>query len=443
MGSVNRREFLKSTLGTAAVVAMLPQRQSRAANEKVMIGLMGCGGRGTAVAQMFAGRSDAQIVYVCDPDNRRSARTKQTIEKTQGKPTQVVQDFRRILDDKKVDALINATPDHWHALGTIMACQAGKDVYTEKPLAHNIWEGRKMIEAARKYKRVVQVGTQSRSAPYAKDALEAIRGGKLGDVHAVRVFMMMQHPMMGKGSIQPVPEGFDYDLWCGPAPKLPYNPSRSWLNQWEYSCGPVPGDAIHQIDLARMVLGDLPYPKTVAHAGGVRALKDGREIPDTQFALFEYDGGLTLIFEAALWTPYLKKIPMPVRELDIFPDWPFYSMRIEILGTKGFMYLGRHGGGWQIYDADGKVSDFRHGGQGDKWHQDNFIECLRTRERPNSDVEQGHYSTLVCHMANISYLVGNQKLTFDPKTETFVNAPEANTYVKRTYREPWVVPDEV
>jgi predicted dehydrogenase len=443
MGSVNRREFLKSTLGTAAMVAMLPQRQSRAANERVRLGLMGCGGRGTGVAQMFAGRSDAEIVYVCDPDNRRSARTKQTIEKAQGKPTQVVQDFRRILDDKNVDALINATPDHWHALGTIMACQAGKDVYTEKPLAHNIWEGRKMIEAARKYKRVVQVGTQSRSIPYAKDALEAIRGGKLGDVHACRVFMMMQHPMMGKGSIQPVPEGFDYDLWCGPAPKLPYNPSRAWLNQWEYSCGPIPGDAIHQIDLARMVLGDMPYPKTVAHTGGVRALKDGREIPDTQFALYEYDSGLTLLFESALWAPYCKKIPMPIRELDIFPDWPFYSMRIEILGTKGFMYLGRHGGGWQIYDADGKVSDFRHGPQGDKWHQDNFIQCIRTRERPNSDVEQGHYSTLVCHLANISYLVGNKKLTFDPKTETFVNAPEANKYLKRTYREPWVVPEQV
>ncbi len=443
MGSVNRREFLKSTLGTAAMVAVLPQRQSRAANERVRLGLMGCGGRGTGVAQMFAGRSDAQIVYVCDPDNRRSARTKQTIEKIQGKPTQVVQDFRRMLDDKNVDALINATPDHWHALGTIMACQAGKDVYTEKPLAHNIWEGRKMIEAARKYKRVVQVGTQSRSAPYSKDALEAIRNGKLGDVHVVRVFMMMQHNMMGKGSIQPVPEGFDYDLWCGPAPKLPYNPSRAWLNQWEYSCGPIPGDAIHQLDLARMVLGDKPYPKTVAHAGGVYGLKDGREIPDTQFALFDYGNDFTLVFESALWTPYLKKVPMPIRDLDIFPDWPFYSMRIEILGTKGFMYLGRHGGGWQIYDADGKVSDFRHGGQGDKWHQDNFIQCIRTRERPNSDVEQGHYSTLLCHMANISYLVGNQKLTFDPKTESFVNAPEANKYLKRTYREPWVVPDNV
>ncbi|MCU0918025.1 MAG: Gfo/Idh/MocA family oxidoreductase [Planctomycetes bacterium] len=443
MQSVNRREFLMNSFSAAAVAAVLPQRQSRAANDKVTIGLMGCGGRGTQVAQLFAGRSDAQIVYLCDPDNRRSARAKQTIEKTQNKPTQVVQDFRRILDDKSVDALINATPDHWHALGTIMACQAGKDVYTEKPMCHNIWEGRKMIEAARKYNRVVQVGTQSRSIPYAKDALEQIRNGKLGDVHLVRVFNMMEHPMRKAGSVQPVPEGFDYDLWCGPAPKPPYNPSRYWLNEWDYSCGPIAGDAIHQLDLARMVLGDRPYPKTVAHAGGVHALKDGREVPDTQLALFEYGDDFTLVFESALWTPYLKKVPTPIRELDVFPDWPFYSMRIEILGTKGFMYLGRHGGGWQIFDTDAKVVDFRHGPQGDKWHQDNFIDCIRSRQKPVADVEQGHYSALLCHLANISYRVGNQKLTFDPKTETFVNHPEANKYLKREYRQPWVVPEQV
>jgi len=299
-----------------------------------------------------------------------------------------------------------------------------------------------MIEAARKYKRIVQVGMQTRSAPYAKDAAEQVRSGKLGDVYLIRVFNMMQHSPMSQGSVQPVPQGFDYDLWCGPAPKLPYNPSRAWLNQWEYSCGPIPGDAIHQLDLARTLFGDKPYPDAVAHSGGVRALRDGREIPDTQFALFDY-GNLTLLFESALWTPYMKKIPTHIRDGDLFPDWPFCATRIEVLGTKGMMYLGRHGGGWQIYDADDKVIDFRYGRQGDKWHQDNFIQCVRTRERPNADVEQGHYSALLCHMANISYRTGNRKLAFDPKSETFVDAPEANKYLKRTYREPWVVPEEV
>jgi predicted dehydrogenase len=424
------------------VAAVLPQRPSHAASEKVIIGVMGLGGRGTALAKMFAERKDVEIAYLCDPDSRRLPQAAQAITQAQGKQPQTVQDFRRILDDKNVDALINATPDHWHALGTILACQAGKDVYVEKPMAHNVWEGRKMIEAARKYKRVIQVGMQTRSAPYAKDAAEQVRSGRLGDVYLIRVFNMMQHSPMSRGSVQPVPQGFDYDLWCGPAPKLPYNPSRAWLNQWEYSCGPIPGDAIHQLDLARTLFGDKPYPDTVAHSGGVRALRDGREIPDTQMALFDY-GDLTLVFESALWTPYMKKIAQHIRDSDLFPDWPFCATRIEVLGTKGMMYLGRHGGGWQIYDADDKVMDFRYGRQGDQPHQDNFIQCIRTREKPNADVEQGHYSALLCHMANISYRAGNRKLALDPKTETFVDAPDANNFLRRTYRKPWVVPEEV
>jgi predicted dehydrogenase len=442
MESVNRRTFLKGSLGTAAMAAVLPQQASRAANDKIILGVMGVGGRGRQVAQMFAARTDVEVAWLCDPDSRRLGPAKQAIEQAQGKVPQTAQDFRRILDDKNVDALLNATPDHWHALGTILACQAGKDVYVEKPLAHNVWEGRKMIEAARKYKRVVQVGMQTRSAPYAMEAVEQIKSGRLGDVHMIRVFNMMQHPMMAEGSEQPVPEGFDYDLWCGPAPKLPYNPARSWLNQWEYSCGPIPGDAIHQLDLARMLLGDKPYPDSISYTGGVKALRDGRTIPDTQIALYEY-GDFTLVFEAALWTPYMKKIAMNIRDGDLFPDWPFCATRIEVLGTKGFMYVGRHGGGWQIFDSDDKAIESRYGRQGDKWHQENFIQCIRTRQTPNADVEQGHYSALMCHMANISGLVGNQKLRFDPKTETFLDAPDANKHLKRTYREPWVVPEEV
>ncbi|MBP7051287.1 MAG: Gfo/Idh/MocA family oxidoreductase [Phycisphaerae bacterium] len=442
MASVNRRTFLKGSLGTAAMVAVLPQRDSLAANDKVVLGVMGVGGRGRQVAQMFASRPDVEIAWLCDPDSRRLGPARQAIEQAQGKAPQTAQDFRRILDDKSVDAMINATPDHWHALGTILACQAGKDVYVEKPLAHNVWEGRKMVEAARKYQRIVQVGMQTRSAPYAREAVEQIAAGKLGDIHMIRVFNMMQHGMMGEGAEQPVPDGFDYDLWCGPAPRLPYNPKRSWLNQWEYSCGPIPGDAIHQLDLARMLFGDKPYPDTISYTGGVKALRDGRTIPDTQIALYEY-GDFTLVFEAALWTPYMKKIAMNIRDGDLFPDWPFCATRIEVLGTKGFMYVGRHGGGWQIFDSDDKVIESRYGRQGDKWHQENFIQCIRTRQQPNADVEQGHYSALLCHMANISGRVGNQKLRFDPKTETFLDAPEANGYLKRTYREPWVIRDEI
>jgi predicted dehydrogenase len=438
----NRREFIKGSLGTAAALTVLSNSRSYAANEKVIIGVMGLGGRGTYLAERFASRPDAEVAYLCDPDTRRFARARNVVEEAQDKQPKMVQDFRRILEDAGVDALINATPDHWHALGTILACQADKDVYVEKPMAHNIWEGRKMVEAARKYKRVVQVGMQSRSAPYMKKAVEYIRSGKLGDVYLIRVFNMMKHPMMGKGSDRPVPEGFDYDMWCGPAPKLPYNPNRRWLNQWEYSCGPIAGDAVHQIDLARYLFGDKPYPDAVSQRGGICSLRDGREIPDTQLAMYDY-GEFTLLTESALWMPYMKKTPSSVRDSDKFPNWPFSSTKIEVMGTEGFMYVGRHGGGWQAYDSDGELVHSEYGRQGDKEHQDNFIDCIRTRKKPNTDVEQGHYSVMLCHLANISYRVGNQKLTLDPKTESFINAPDANKYLKRTYRAPWVIPDTI
>ncbi len=442
MKSVNRRAFLKNTVAAAATFSVLSQKSSRAAGEKVIIGVMGLGGRGSFLARSFAARADAEVAYLCDPDTRRFARARKAVEEVQGRKPALVQDFRRILEDSNVDVLINATPDHWHGLGTIMACQAGKDVYVEKPMSHNLWEGRKMVEAARKYERVVTVGMQSRSAAYVRLAADYIKSGRIGKVHLVRVFNMMQHGKMQKGAEQRVPAGFDYDMWCGPAPKLPYNPSRRWLNMREYSCGPIAGDAVHQLDLARFLMGDAPYPDTVSHAGGINSLVDGRNTADTQIVTYEY-GKLTLLFEAALWTPYMKKTPQSVRNSDAFPNWPFSSTKIEVLGEKGFVYLGRHGGGWQVYDSNGDLAQSEYGRQGDAEHQDNFIDCIRTRKRPNADVEQGHFSAALCHLANISHLAGNRKLAFDGKSETFVDAPEADRHIRRKYREPWAVPDVV
>ncbi len=442
MNLVNRREFMKRSVGLAAALTVLPHGAIRAANEKVIIGVMGLGGRGTYLAEKFAQRPDAEVAYLSDANTRRFARAREVVEEAQDRKPKLVQDFRRILDDGSVDVLINATPDHWHGLGTIMACQAEKDVFVEKPLSHNIWEGRKMVEAARKYKRVVQVGMQSRSAPYVKKAKDYIQSGKLGQVYLVRVYNMMQHPRQKPSPDQPVPQGFDYDMWCGPAPKPAYNPSRRWLNQWEYSCGPIAGDAVHQLDLARFLVNDIPYPKTVSHVGAVYGLRDGRETPDTQLALFEYER-LTLMMEATLWTPYMKKTPMGVRESDKFPNWPFSSTKVELLGTEGFMYFGRHGGGWQAYDSSGELVRSEYGRQGDREHQDNFIDCVRTRKRPNADVEIGHYSVLPCHMANISYRLGNPKLEFDSQSESFTNSDRANKLIKRQYRKPWVVPENV
>ncbi len=442
MNPINRRAFVKQGVIATASFAVLSGRQAAAANEKIVIGVVGLGGRGSSLAEMFAKTPNVEIAYLCDVDSRRFSRARAAIEELQDKAPKVVQDFRRVLEDKSVHAIINATPDHWHALASIMACQAGKDVYVEKPLAHNIWEGRKMVEAARKYQRVIQVGTQSRSAPYIKQAKELIASGKIGDVHIVKVFNMMQHPFQKPGPEQPVPAGLDYETWCGPAAKLPYSPNRSWLNLWEYSCGPIPGDAVHQLDLARYITGDIPYPKNVSQMGAIYALTDGRDTPDTQIATFAYDK-FTLLYEASLWTPYLKKTPGEVRDSDGIPQWQFNSTRIEVLGTKGMMYVGRHGDGLQVFNSDGTAVLSDPGKQADKEHINNFLECIRTREKPIADVEQGHYSTLLCHMANCSFRSGNQQLEWDPSTETFVNNPVANKFAKRSYRAPWSIPDPV
>ena len=443
MKTLNRREFVKQSAGTAAALAVLGSSKAAAANDRITVGVMGLGGRGTALAGMFAARKDVEIAWLCDPDSRRFPYARKVVEEAQGRPVKVVQDFRRILDDRAVDVLINATPDHWHALGTILACQAGKHVYVEKPMAHNAWEGRKMVEAARKYQRVVTVGMQSRSAPYVKAAREFIQSGKLGDILLVRVYNMMQHPMQKPGPEQAVPAEFDYDLWCGPAAKLPYAPGRYWLNMAEYSCGPIPGDAVHQLDLARYAMGDPSPPKTVTHTGGIQALRDGRDLPDTQYATYEYDGW-TLLFQGSLWSPYMQKTPGHLRDDDLFSDWQFNATKIEILGTKAYLYLGRHGDGWQVFDGDDKLIEQAYGRQADKPHIENFLQCVRSGALPNADVEQGHQSVLLCHLANIAWQMGNTKLAFDAKTETFPQTPAANRFLKRAgYRAPWVVPETV
>lgn len=436
---MKRRDFLKSSLGAATASSLFLGRRV-SANDKVVFGFMGLGGRGVFLAERFAQLPEVEVAYLCDVDQRRFEWALERVEPHQEKSPKLITDFRRMLDDPGVDAIVNATPDHWHALGTIMACQAGKDVYVEKPLALNIFEGQKMVEAARKYNRVVQVGTQARSSEYVGKAIEYLQSGNLGDIHMVRVSNMMKHPPREKGPEEPVPNGLDWEMWCGPAPVAPYSPGRWWFERWDYSCGGIAGDAIHQIDLARMVMG-LGYPKSVSHQGGIYHFKDGREIPDTQTAVFEYDR-INFIFEASLWSPYMKKTPTAIRESDEFPEWPFNSTRIEILGTEGFMNLGRHGGGWQAYDQDNNVIRSEFGRPGDYPHFRDFINCISTRERPIADVEEGHVSTLLSHLANVSYRVENQRLHFDPSTGRF-KEDDANQFLKREYRHPWVVPDKV
>ncbi len=442
MNTIKRRDFLKTSVAGAAAVSSLGARRRAAASDRLVVGMMGVGGRGTHLAEFLLERNDIEIAYICDVDSRRFAQALEVLDEHGAPRPRTVEDFRRILDDPAVDVLVNATPDHWHALGTVMACQAGKDVYVEKPLAHDIVEGRRMVEAARKYGRIVQVGTQTRSAPYVEQARQYIRDGGLGEVRLVKVFNQMKHNPRPRGAHRPVPPGFDWDFWCGPAPCPPYSPGRWWFDRWDYSCGGIFGDAIHQIDLARLLLG-LGVPRSVQQTGHVHHMSEGCEIPDTQVATFDFDG-VTLVFESALWMPYQKKIPSSIRDADRFPDWLFCSTRVELYGTKGQMIFGRQGGGWQVFGADNldPVAQ-EYGRQGDAHHIEDFVTAVRNRTTPAADVEEGHISTLLGHMANISFRVGNRQLFFDPESETFTNSEEANQHLGRTYREPWVMPNEV
>ena len=452
MSTLNRRKFVDRSaqlgLGLAAGITILTNPQSvwaTPANDKVVMGFIGVGGRGNYLCECFVKRNDCRAAWIADADLHRADTTAASVAKRQSSQTpQTVQDFRKVLDRKEVDAVVVATPDHWHALATIWACQAGKDVYVEKPPSYNCWEGRKMVEAARKYKRIVQVGTQNRSAPYNMAAKKYIEDGKLGKIHFCRVLNQKNWPNLQAVSDSDPPPGFDWDLYNGPAPSSPYNNAYRvyWHHFWCYSSGDIVNDAIHQIDLARWLLG-VDYPKSVYSIGGRFHEKGVAETPDTQMAVYDFDG-LVMSFELTLYTPYMLKISPKIRQSDTkFQYWPQCATRIEIYGSEGLMIVGRHGGGWQVFIRpklqEGVVRDQNKGLFPDPEHQQNFLDCVRTRKTPNADIEEGHRSVLLSHLATISYRLGGEKLVFDAKTERIAGNDEAMKLYKRDYRTPYVI----
>lgn len=445
--NIDRRTFLKHATIATSVAAAGVSINAAGANDRVVIGVMGIGGRGNFLGPEFAKREDVEIRYLADPDSRLFPSRLTAVAAVKGDQPRAVQDFRVILDDPEVDAVVQATPDHWHALGTILACQAGKDVYVEKPTSHSIWESRKMIEAARKYGRIVQVGAQNRSAAYCHLAKEFIDGGGLGDVHFARVLnSKYRGPVPVKPDQPAPPDGVDYDMWLGPAPSRPFNENHyryNWHWMWPYSGGDIINDGVHQIDIARWMIGR-DYPNAVSSAGNKDAFEgDAQDAPTTQTVTWEYDG-LMMVFEQTLFTPYMKKTPMDMRDTDTLPNWPFSGTRMEIHGTKNMMFLSRHGGGWQVFDGNGESVRIQHGhfSTSNTAHIDNFIDCMRSRELPHGDIEPLHLSTLLCHYGIIAYRTG-RRLRIDPATEGFKDDPEANALVKRSYREPYVVHEEV
>jgi predicted dehydrogenase len=455
MTTLNRRQFLDRTkatgLGMAAGLTILANAASvRGApeNDKITLGLVGAGGRGPDLAQGFLRRGDCQFAGIADPNTAVfESRAKAIADAQGGKKPACFEDLRKLYDDKSIDAVVIATPDHWHALATVWACQAGKDVYVEKPPTHSCWEGQKMLEAARKYKRIVQCGFQNRSAPYNIAAKKYIADGKLGKIHFCRIYN--QKPPWGNCPAVPdgdPPKGLNWDIWNGAAPEHKYNSAwhQCWHHQWRYSGGDIANDASHTIDLARWLLG-VDYPTTVYSTGGRYAFPAAAETPDTQVALYDFDK-LLVSFELTLFTEYILKTDQYVRDNDIFPYWMQNATRIELFGTEAMMIVGRHGGGWQVFgrpkDRQPVVIDQMYGRFPDPEHKENFVQCLRSRELPNSDIAGAHLSCLMIHYGNISYRLG-QKIAIDPKTEHVKDSPEAEAIFKRTYRSPYVIPDEV
>jgi predicted dehydrogenase len=453
MSAIDRRRFLdrSAALGLAAGITILsdPRSVSAApANDKVILAQIGSGGRGGSLAPAFVDRGDCVYAYTCDPDSNRAEALAKSLAGQQKSAVKPLQDFRKALEDKSVDAVIVATPDHWHAPATVWACRAGKDVYVEKPASHNCWEGRKMVEAARKYQRIVQVGTQNRSAAHNQEAREYITSGKLGKIHFCRVYNQKDWGNFPQEKDSDPPQGLDWNMWNGPAPEAKYNRTRQfgWHHLWCYSGGDIANDSSHQLDLARWLVG-VEYPKSVYSTGGRFNQPGAAETPDTQIAVYDFDN-LVMSFELTLYTPYMLKISPQIREsLTEYPYWPQCATRIEIYGEKGLMIVGRHGGGWQVFDRPKNekpvVKAQGNGKFPDPEHKENFVQCVRSRQLPNADIEKGHRSALLTHYANISYRLGGTKLVIDPKTEGIVNCSDAMKLFRREYRKPWVIEDNV
>jgi predicted dehydrogenase len=455
MSKINRRQFLEhsrtSTLGFAAGTTILGSARSvRAApaNERLVLAMIGVGSWGNALAMGFLDRDDCEIGYVCEVNRQlHEPRAEAYAARQGGKRPKCVQDFREMLEDDSVDAAVVATPQHWHALATILCVRAGKDVYCEKPQSHNGWEGRQAVKAARKYDRIVQIGTHNRSAEYNQAAKRYLEEGKLGRVHLCRVFEQCHEANFPWGPDSDPPDTLDWDLWIGPAPARNYNRAipAQWRHLWDYSGGNMAYQGIHQIDLARWLCG-VDYPNSVYCTGGRFSTQGGAETPDTQVAVFEFPEML-MTYEETLYTPYMLRSDPGVRNGDLFPYWPQNATRIELYGDQGVMYVGRMGGGWQVFvrtqNREPVVKDQMHGRYSASEHKEDFVRSVKSRQRPNADIEDGHRSMLLVHYANISYRLGGRKLLIDPKTEHVIDDPEAMGLFQREYRKPWVVEEVV
>jgi predicted dehydrogenase len=418
MSNPNRRMFL-----TSAVLSAAP-------SDSVRVGMIGMGGRGTALLRSELTRvPNVRLTHLCDVDQARLEQAQANAAKAGYGKVRGSADLRRVLEDKEVDAVLIATPDHWHAPAAILACAAGKDVYVEKPVSHNLREGRLMIDAARNYSRVVQAGMQSRSRPSTIRAIGIARSNQLGRVLMAKAWNSQRRADIGQKPNSPAPAGVDYDTWVGPAEMVPFNDNRfhyKWHWHWSFGTGDLGNDGAHQIDIARWSL-DAALPVKVSGSGAKYYFKDDQQTPDTMNIQFDY-GGQGLVWEMRIWHDYgLEGI----------------DNAVAVYGTEGFLHIGRWNRKWgyRRFDSAGKLVDEYQDDLPDT-HMQNFIDCVRTRQRPNCDIEIGHLSSAHCHLGNIVHRTG-RNIDFNPANESIPNDSEANAMLRRKYRDHWATPKDV
>jgi predicted dehydrogenase len=420
--SMDRRSFLGTAAAAGLTAASVANRASAAgANQTILVGVMGTGGRGTEHAKSFSKLFGVEVAYVCDVDAARAGKAAQEVEKT-GKPApKTVGDFRRMLDDKSIDAIVVATCNHWHAPAAILACTAGKHVYVEKPCSHNPREGELLVAAARKNHRVVQMGNQRRSWPMIIEAVEQVRSGAIGRAYFARCMYSNTRGSIGRGEVKPVPTKLDYAMWEGPAPHRPYRSNYlhyTWHWFWHWGNGELGNNGIHTIDVCRWGLG-VELPQRVTSSGGRYAFQDDQETPDAHTVGFEFPGSKSIVWEGMSCNAF--------RPGGSGNEIVFY-------GDKGSLAIS--GGGYTIFDLKGKEVKKVAGKGGDAEHLTNFVAAIREGAHPNSEIEEGHKSTLLCHLGNISHRVG-RALRCDPKNGRIVGDEAAMTFWTREYAKEW------
>ena len=488
MSNLSRRDFIKGTLAAASMPTTVWSKVN-GANEDIRVAVVGLGsilgGKGKQHVEVFRHLEGVRVAALCDAD-REILNSEVKKFTSRNEKVDAYTDVRKLLEDKSIDAIVVATPNHWHSLLTVWGCQAGKDVYVEKPVSHNIWEGRKSVEAARKYNRIVQAGTQNRSDDGLKEAFEYIRAGNLGKIVVARGFCYKRRESIGKvdGPVA-IPESVDYDLWTGPAPLEPLrrkNLHYDWHWVWPTGNGDIGNQGAHEMDLCRWALGQrVPAPRVMS-IGGRFGYEDDGETPNTQIVILGYEPA-PIIFEVR---------GLAQKKDDSVMD-SYRGVRIGVvIECEGGHFAGGDGGGWAYDNGGNKIKQFK--GDGGRGHQANFIKAVRSRRVSdlNADILEGHISSALCHIGNISYRIGRlsvpeeikETIKAEPRAaETFERFREhlsanlvdlsreravlgprlemerdkekfvldgefgfgrwANELLKREYREPFVVPEKV